>query len=225
MTDLELIGLFRQAYEEGGDSRLQDAAWREFIAAQGRNLDFTVRRWCRHGQHAHAAEDLIQDVYARLQKDRCRAIREFVPGRAMMSTWIRTIAINVCRSYVRSGEIKTNGQQVRPSPFSTGGSSSDGPIYIDPTNLVDQEIENVQDAFEKIRLLSECISSLDDTKRLFFITRLLGMLTFDNGLSITEIGRIHKSGPQSAKYRLDTAEEMLARCLRGKIRGKARSLP
>ena len=97
MTDEELIGLFGAA-DEGG----RDAAWAAFLEAFEGRIRYTCRYWMNRYGRPDEAEDHYQDVVVLLCKDNFRAIREFVPGRAKMSTWVSAIATNTCRGWFRS---------------------------------------------------------------------------------------------------------------------------
>jgi len=217
VDDADLVELFRKAYAEGGAPALRDRAWRTFVEQFGRTVDFTIRRWCRHYRHPGEAEDLIQEVYVRLQRNDCRALREFVVGRARMKTWLITICTNVCTGWYRSRNRPVFAPP--PPPSLDGGTELVREQKDEHLPLADIALLSEEEAHEKIRILAHCISELEDTKRLFFITRLLGMVTFEKNLSITDIGRIHFTSPQTAKYRLDTAQELLGKCMRAKERG------
>lgn len=217
MTDSEVVELFKAAYAQGGDLALRDRSWKSFVDLFGRTIDFTVRRWTRHYRHPDEADDLIQEVYVRLQRQDCRALREFVVGRARMKTWLITICTNVCLGWYRS----RNRPVFAPVPAASDDSLSTSRDRKDEdATLADVALVGEEEARRKIRILAHCISELDETKRIFFITRLLGIITYERNLSITDIGRIHDTGPQTAKYRLDTAQELLAKCMRAKERSQ-----
>jgi RNA polymerase sigma factor (sigma-70 family) len=201
IIDLKVLALF-DAPAEGAS---MEAAWTTFLEHYDRTIRFTCAYWMRRFGRTDETEDRIQDVYEKLCRDDFKAIRAFKPGRAKVTTWLTTIANNVCKGWVRSRDRSVFVAESEPG---VGPDRAD-PSWISVTELVGQ----AEDAQESIRALSECINALDSKRRLMMVTRLLCQVAFDRRPSITEVGRMHGASPQTTKYRLDRAMELLRECL------------
>lgn len=206
MTDEELIGLFGAA-DEGGS----DAAWAAFLDAFEGRIRYTCRYWMNRYGRPDEAEDRFQDVVVLLCKDNFRAIREFVPGRAKMSTWVSAIATNTCRGWFRSRDrtvfaptTRGGEGEVRPEPAD--------PEATDPLGAITDDLAGQR----MVRALAECSVHLDDKRKMLFVARLLLQLAHDRKVTMSEVGRIFDHSPQRTKYQLDTTLEQLRDCVRKK---------
>ena len=81
--------------------------------------------------------------------------------------------------------------------------------WIDVVELIGR----AEDAQDAIRALSNCINGLDEKRRLMMVTKLLCHVAFDRSPTTTEVGRMHGASPQTTKYRLDRAMDLLRDCI------------
>jgi RNA polymerase sigma factor (sigma-70 family) len=201
MPDAEVLALFPEP-PTGGP---MEDAWATFLEHYDRTIRFTCAYWMRRFVRVDETEDRIQDVYEKLCRDDFKAIRGFTPGRAKVTTWLTTIANNVCKGWVRSRDRTVFVAESEPGA---------GPDRADPGRLdVVELIGRAEDAQDSIRALSECINALDSKRRLMMVTKLLCHVAFDRRPTTTEVGRMHGASPQTTKYRLDRAMELLRECI------------
>jgi RNA polymerase sigma factor (sigma-70 family) len=201
LSDVEVLALFRDA----PTAAAREAAWNTFLAHYDRTIRFTCAYWMRRFGRADEAEDRIQDVYEKLLRDDFHAIRAFAPGRARVTTWLATIANNVCKGWVRG---RDNTVFVAESEPGAGPDRADS-RWVDVVEMIGQ----AEDAEVAIRALSRCINELDDKRRLMMVTKLLCQVAFDRKPTTTEVGRMHGASPQTTKYRLDKAMDLLRECV------------
>jgi len=205
VTDEEIIGLFGATDE--GES---EAAWAAFLEAFEGRIRYTCRYWMNRYGRPDEAEDRFQDVIALLCKDNYRPIREFVPGRATMSTWASAIATNTCRGWFR-GRDRT---VFAPTSTDVGGTRPEpaDPEATDPLGAITDDIAGQR----LVRAMAECAVHLDDKRQMIFIARLLLQLAHDRKVTMSEVGRIFDHSPQRTKYQLDATLEQLRDCVRKK---------
>jgi len=144
-------------------------------------------------------EDVIQEVMIRIYK----GIKNF-RGESKLSTWIHSIAVNVCKDMVskksRNLEIKTS--------FSEGGDDEED---MDMSHLAHTE-ENVMKKAISSVVYEHIMKALD---KLSPEDRLLIKLRDVDGLSYEEIARIMNKPVGTVKSRLHYAREKLRRILEG----------
>ena len=211
VADAEILALF---HDPPAGASLE-GAWTTFLRSYDRTIRFTCAYWMRRYGRVDETEDRIQDVYEKLCRDDFKAIRAFAPGRAKVTTWLTTIANNVCKGWVRSRDRTVFVAESEPG---VGPDRADGD-WIDVVELIGR----ADDAQESIRSLSECINALDPKRRLMMVTKLLCHVAFDRRPTITEVGAMHGASPQTTKYRLDKAMDLLRECVEagGTSRGAA----
>lgn len=76
-------------------------AWDAFVAAAAPVVRGVVRRVLLPAGAERDAADVVQDVFARLCRDRFRLLREFDPARARLSTWLGVIASSAAIDHLR----------------------------------------------------------------------------------------------------------------------------
>ncbi len=199
MTDTELVALF------GADGD-RDAAWAAFLEQFEGRIRHCCRYWMNRYGRPDEAEDRFQDVIALLCKDDFRPIREFVPGRAKMSTWVTAIATNTCRGWFRSRD-RTVFAPERADE--SGPTPTVDPEATDPL----QSISDDQRGQLMVRALAECAGSLDSKRQKLFVARLLLQLAHDRKVTMSEVGRIFDYSPQRTKFQLDTTLQQLRDCI------------
>ena len=77
-----------------GDKR----AWDRFVRRYAGLIVAAVRSLVREGTEA---EDLVQEVFARLCKDDFRLLKTYDPARAGLSTWLTIVARSTARDTTR----------------------------------------------------------------------------------------------------------------------------
>ena len=183
----------------------REDAWATFLEHYDRKIRFATAYWMRRFGRVDETEDRIQDTYERLCRDDYRAIRAFRPDRAKVTTWLTTIVNNVCKGWARS---RDRTVFVADSEPGVGIERAD-------TGWIDvvEVIGRAEDAQGAIRALSTCINGLDEKRRLMMVTKLLCHVAFERQPTTTEVGRMHGASPQTTKYRLDRAMELLRECI------------
>jgi RNA polymerase sigma-70 factor (ECF subfamily) len=87
---------------EGNDiaalARGERGAWDEFVRRYARLALAAVRPFAREEGEA---DDLVQEVFARLCKDEFRLLRSYDPQRAGLSTWLTIVARSTARDATR----------------------------------------------------------------------------------------------------------------------------
>jgi len=189
----------------------REPAWTTFLAHYDRTIRFTCAYWMRRFGRPDEADDRVQDVYERLCRDDFKAIRDFTPGRARVTTWLTTIANNACKGWARG---RDNTVFVAESEPGAGPDRADSG-WVDVVEMIGR----AQDGEAAIRALSRCINELDDKRRLMMVTKLLCQVAFDRKPTTTEVGRMHGASPQTTKYRLDKAMELLRECVAARAGG------
>jgi RNA polymerase sigma-70 factor (ECF subfamily) len=74
-------------------------AWDDFVARTAPLIVAAVRRTIRGG--VPEVDDVVQDVYVRLIRDGCRALRSYSPTRSSMATWLTLVARSVAIDHLR----------------------------------------------------------------------------------------------------------------------------
>lgn len=213
LPDEELVSEFRGPDGVGPSSAQEaDRLWSLFLGAFEGRIRYTCRYWMNRYGRPDEAEDRYQDVIALLCKDNYRPIREFVPGRAKMSTWVSAVATNTCRGWFRTRDRTVWAPEPKGEPDAG------------PRELVDDDSSSAFDLISDdeaghamVRALAECSTQLDDKRLLVFVARLLLQLAHDRKVTITEVGRLFGDSPQKTKYRLDTTLQLLRDCVAGKL--------
>src|SRR5215472_14923656 len=92
---------------EGGELaalvRGEKGAWDAFVRRYAGLIMAAVRGLAQEGGDA---EDLVQDVFARLCKDGFRLLKTYDPARAGLSTWLTIVARSTARDAMRRRRIQ-----------------------------------------------------------------------------------------------------------------------
>lgn len=137
---------------------------------------------------AEEARDLAQQSFV---KAFC-ALRRFRPG-AKFSSWMYTIAANLCRSWLRKQKHR---------PVSIEGTFPD-PELVPSAEAISESTATVHDREEMRRQVLAAVNDLPTKYRVVVVLRYL------NDLSYKEIGEILKLPTTTVEHRLRTAREML----------------
>ena len=157
------------------------------LAHAGRVMAYLLRS----GFSRHDAEDLCQDVFARV----IRSLKTFDPSKGAFSAWLATIARNVARKQWRRRQA--------------------GEIDFDP-ELANETLASADDtagqaeSAEAIEALDECIERLPaDLQRLI-------RLRYVDGRTTRGIASVADSPEATVRLHLDKARDLLRRCLESK---------
>lgn len=150
------------------------------------------------GNYEDACE-VVQDAFVSAY----RGIREF-KGKAMFSTWLYTIVINLSRNRIKQIKTRSIYEQYSindPLP------SDDSRINAEPESSEPSILERLerQDVQQKVQ---ECINSMENGFREVIILRDI------QGFSYDEIGDILKIPDGTVKSRVFRARESLKGCLK-----------
>jgi len=187
------------------DSRDNDA-WEEFDSRVRRPIGLTIMRtaslWDERSRSL--VEDLVQETYTKLLKDRCRHLRDFAIQHcddAIITGYIIKTAINVTHDYFR----KLNRQK------SGGGQPHVSLSHIDPVApSVDPDFEVLLKEIDE--LLKRCLTGPDRER-----DRLIFRLYFRLGMSCEEVAFLRTIGLSSKG--VGSVIERLKRCIREQILG------
>jgi RNA polymerase sigma-70 factor (ECF subfamily) len=186
MTDEELLR--RCAAGDG-------AAYRELVERVEKPLINFILRFVGERQ---VAEDLFQETFVRV----VRSLGSFRP-RASLSTWIHTIARNLCLDHLKSR------RRHREVPIDAGAASEPGRVIYFKDVLrsgVPGPGERAASG-EDARAVTEALGRLSPAKREAVCLRLYA------GLSYAEIARIQDCPVGTVKFRVHEAIRDLARRL------------
>jgi RNA polymerase sigma factor (sigma-70 family) len=146
----------------GGDS----AAWQGFVRRYGGLIVAAVRGIAATPGDV---EDLAQEVFVRLCKDRFRLLRTYDPSRAALSTWLTIVARSTARDALRRRRVESVPIENVP----------EAQLAIDP-------VEPVQ----KLKLPEALLSPRQ--------REILGML-YDREMDVAEIARALDIDPQTVR--------------------------
>ncbi len=214
MTDDELVALF-QGPDGNGPAKAEEArAWAAFEAAFGDRIQRTCQHVMRRSGRPEEVEDMAQRTRERLLRDRYSALRRFRVGEAKMSTWVTRIATNTCYEWLRS----RNNPRWAPGDGDPDRPQADQPDPApDPFDL----LRSSADGKKLVGALAHCIAELDDKRLVTVLTRLLLQVAFEEERpNLSEVGRILGASPQTTKYRMDTAVDLLRDCVQGQLAQK-----
>ncbi len=148
------------------------------------------------------ARDCAQETFVRAY----RALKDF-RFEASFSTWILTIAVNICRNRLKSLEHRYRRSMLRIDSFLDGTEGSSSIEIEDPApNALAQLTKKAQD-----QLLQKAIDELPHDAKIVTVLRDI------EGLSYEEIVRITGYNPGTVKSKLARAREHLRQKLKGMI--------
>jgi RNA polymerase sigma-70 factor, ECF subfamily len=194
-----------------GAAREEEFTWiRAFLNNDRSAFDKLVRRYqdkvynlCYRmmGEHEEA-RDCAQETFVRAY----RALKDF-RFEARFSTWVLTIAVNICRNRLKSLEHRYRRRMVRidSSPEPTEGSSRvelEDPAPNALAQLTARELE---------RMLQKAIDELPPEAKVVTVLRDI------EGLSYEEVVRITGYNPGTVKSKLARARQQLRQKLKGLI--------
>jgi RNA polymerase sigma-70 factor, ECF subfamily len=153
------------------------------------------------GDHEEA-RDCAQETFVRAY----RALRDF-RFEARFSTWILTIAVNICRNRLKSLEHRYRRSMLRIDSFRNG---QEGPNRIEIEDPAPDALAQLTKK-ERDQLLQAAINELPHDARAVTVLRDL------EGLSYEEIVRITGYNPGTVKSKLARARQQLRQKLKGLI--------
>ena len=146
------------------------------------------------------ANDCAQETFVKAY----RALKDF-RFEARFSTWILTIAVNICRNRLKSLEHRYRRRMVRIDSPIQGQEGATGIEIEDPApDALAQLTKKEQD-----RLLQKAIDELPHDARMVTVLRDI------EGLSYEEIGRVTGYNPGTVKSKLSRARQQLREKLKG----------
>ena len=191
------MALFKHRYEKLSDERLMELIQRGDTSA----FDELYGRYSRRlllyffrelGGNEEKAQDFLQDIFLKIVEK---------PGlfdtERRFSTWIFTVAYNMCKNEYRRLEVRESAQNVLIADAASHDCEGE---YRQAEQNVDQE------KFEKA-LLAE-LETFDDGHRSAFLLR------YQQDLSIKEIGEVLGCSEGTIKSRLFYTTQKLARRLK-----------
>jgi RNA polymerase sigma-70 factor, ECF subfamily len=176
-------------------ARGEDAAYRELVARLERPLHNFILRYVGD---ADTAEDVFQETFVRV----VRTLGTFRPE-ASLSTWIFTIARNLCLDHLKAKK------RHREVSIDSGASDSRGQVidYRDVLRSALPQPEGRATHREDERRLLDAVGKLGATKREALSLRIFA------GLPYEEIAGIVGSPVGTVKFRVHEAIQELARAL------------
>jgi RNA polymerase sigma-70 factor (ECF subfamily) len=178
------------------DDPRDDDAWEEFVFRVGKPIGLTIMRTASQwGERSRSVvEDLVQDTYIKLWKDRCRLLRDFAvqhPDEAILR-YIKKTAANVTHDYFR---------KYWPARYRTIDN-------YDPTIDIDLNFKVLLKEIDEH--LKRCLTGPDQKR-----DRTIFWLYFRQGMSTKEIASLPTIG-LTAKG-VGAVIERLKHCLRERI--------
>jgi RNA polymerase sigma-70 factor, ECF subfamily len=189
----------------------QEFSWiRAFLNGDGSAFDKLVR--CHQdkvfnvcyrmmGEYEEAG-DCAQETFVRAY----RALKEF-RFEARFSTWVLTIAINICRNRLKSLEHRVQMRMVRIDSFSK---ASEGLSHLEIEDSAPDALAQLTTREQEL-MLQKTIDGLPGDARTVTVLRDI------EGLSYEEIARITGYNPGTVKSKLARARQHLRRKLKGLI--------
>lgn len=176
-SDEELLGRFR-----AGDK----AAFEEIFRRYRRRIFFFVLRFLRD---KNASEDAVQDLFLRVIRDPSR-----FQARSRFSTWLHTVARNLCIDMLRKQKYRRAASLDQPrltsNPERTGA-----PLIEEIQSDGDSPETEADRGGARLKLL-RAIGAIPDEQRVVFLLREIG------GLSFAEIAQIVGSPLNTTKSRM-----------------------
>ena len=161
----------------------------------------------------HASEDAMQDLFLRVIRDPSR-----FAARSKFSTWLHTVARNLCIDLLRKQKYRRHQSLDQPQRRSAEGRPSPPLVEEIPGRSADPEMASDRSSL-RVKLLV-AIRALPDDQRVVFLLRETG------GLSYAEIAEIMSCGLNTTKSRMRYALINLRKAFRELgIRNAGRCLP
>ena len=166
-------------------ARGEEVAYRELVERLEKPLVNFILRYV--GERSQA-EDIFQETFVRV----VRTMGDFKPE-ASLSTWIFTIARNLCLDHLK---MKKRHREVS---MDAGAGGDDGPDFRDALRAAGRSAEDAADGSEQERQLKAAIAKLGPAKREALVMRVFA------GLSYQEIARISDAPVGTIKFRVHEA--------------------
>jgi len=191
------MALFKHRHKKLSDERLMELIQRGDTSAFDELYDRYSRRLLLYffrelGGNEEKAQDFLQDIFLKIVEK---------PGlfdtKRRFSTWIFTVAYNMCKNEYRRLEVRESAQNVLIADAASDDCDGE---YRQPEKKVDQK------RFE--RALSAELETFDDGHRSAFLLR------HQQNLSIREIGKVLGCSEGTVKSRLFYTTQKLASKLR-----------
>jgi len=157
--------------------RAHEGAVRAFLRAR-------IRDWA-------SADDLAQDVFVTA----FQRIRQF-RGESSIGTWLRGIAMNHLRNFVRKRREECIGGSEELQAFIDGGATSWCGDSLEP---------------EALEVLRECLERIDGPSRTLLHER------YGEGRTVRELADQHDRGYSALTMQLHRLREVLAECVKFKL--------
>jgi len=191
-SDEELLERYR-----GGNH----AAFEEIFRRYRRRIFFFVLRFLRD---KNASEDAVQDLFLRVIRDPSR-----FQARSRFSTWLHTVARNLCIDLLRKQKYRRAASLDQPRQ--TGDSGRPGtPLVEEIRSPNDSPEQEAGRGSTRLKLL-HAIKAIPDEQRVVFLLREVG------GLSFADIARIVGSPLNTTKSRMRYALCNLRRVMGGQF--------
>jgi RNA polymerase sigma-70 factor (ECF subfamily) len=187
----------------GRCARGDAAAYRELVESLEKPLVSFILRFV--GER-HAAEDLFQETFVRV----VRTLRDFRPE-ASLTTWIYTIARNLCLDWLKARRRHRETPLDRPATDEGGRVISFKEVLASGIGRPDERAEGGEDEARVVAALS----TLSEAKREALVLRVYG------GLPYAEIAKITGEPVGTVKFRIHEAIQDLARELGADERSSA----
>jgi len=175
--DIALVRQFRAT----GDPAVFEIIFRKY---QGPVFHMVCRMV--HGEEAY---DLTQEIFVKVLRSICA-----FKGDCKFSTWLYTIARNMCLNHLRDTRARTDREQysLNDSPYRDGESDRDIP---DPA----ADVERITEVRELQKIVDDILAELPDEQRLLITLRDLQHLSYDEiseitGLSLVNVkSKLHRA--------------------------------
>lgn len=190
LSDEQLLAAYR-----AGDV----AAFETLLGRHEKPIWTYIRRFVRHDE---AAEDLLQEVFLRVVRDAQDANAAAWKGHAKVSTWLYTIARNLCVDRARRESIRA------AASMDAGGDGEDVPVSLHeriaaPDRAPEAAVADKQAAAR----IDRAIAALPDDQREVFLMREVMELPF------AEIAVVVGASEPTVKSRMRYALEKLRAAL------------
>lgn len=157
-----------------------------------------VLRQVRHGS---AAEDVTQDVFLRVVQNAAEFKHE-----ARFSTWLYTIARNLCVDHLRKQSHRRHPSLDQPAPGDTTGTRP----MVDqvPDGHPRSSVERTVASGEVAGRILDAVQSLPEEQREVFLLREIANLPFKEIAEVTGVGE--NTVKSRMRYALDRLQEALS---------------
>lgn len=189
VTDAELITRFND-----GDAK----AFEVLLGRYQRPIYNFIFRSVRHKDHA---DELLQEVFLRV----IQRSKDF-KGQSKFSTWLYTIARNLCIDHSRKMSFRRH--KSLDSPMRSSKSGDEGPSLLDRTAGKEQGADRELIAARVTREVAQAVEALPEEQREVFLMRQLQGMPFKDIADI--VGVPENTVKSRMRYALERLQEALA---------------